>query len=66
MTPNEVTISDAVQALEEARGNLREATRSLRDHPEGAEAERLLNQVTAIESRLAQQFSDERERQSIA
>ena len=66
MTPNEVTISDAVQALEEARSNLRDATKSLRDHPEGAETERLLTLVTDVESRLAQQFSDERERHSIA
>lgn len=65
MTPTEVTISDAVQALEEARTNLREASRSLRGHPEGSEAERLLNEVSAVESRLAQQFSDERERNSV-
>lgn len=65
MTPNEVTISDAVQALEEARGNLRDATRSLRNHPEGVETERLLTLVTDVESRLAQEFSDERERESV-
>lgn len=65
-TPEAVTISDAVAALEEARGNLRAASLSLRDHPEVSEAERLLNEVTAIETRLAQQVFDERERHSIA
>ena len=66
MTAQESTINDAVHALEEARSNLRAAVKCLRDHPECAETESLMAGVTAVESRLAQQFSDERERQSIA
>jgi len=65
VTPHETTISEAVQALEEARGNLRDAVKCLKDHPERAQTESLMTAVTDVESRLAQQFSDERERESI-
>lgn len=65
MTAQESTINDAVQALEEARSNLRAAVKCLRDHPERAQTESLMVAVTAVESRLAQQFSDERERESV-
>jgi hypothetical protein len=65
MTTHDMMMNDAVQALEEARNSLRAATRILANHPEHTQTQNLMDAVTEVESRLAQSFSDERERQSV-
>lgn len=65
MTAHDMMMNDAVQALEEARNSLRTATRILDGHPERNRTQNLMDAVTEVEARLAQSFSDERERQSV-